>query len=203
MRLPKVELTRFPPIEGIFMWGIQFLAILLCPTKIALKFMTKAKELPPLEVLEARFSYDPETGTVTYKNTINPRAKQGQVVGWINNTGYLIVQIEKSEYLLHRIIYALYHKQNLLPDDVIDHSNQVVSDNRIVNLRKVKKSGNNYNRPLLKSNTSGHRGVYFNNSKSKWVAKLGGKQIGCFNTKEEAIFARLSMETRQKVFISQ
>jgi hypothetical protein len=164
--------------------------------------MTKAKELPSLEVLEARFSYNPETGIVTYKETMNPRAKQGEVVGWVNSKGYLIVQIDKSEYLLHRVIYALYYKQNLLPDDVIDHANRVVSDNRIVNLRKVKKSDNNYNQNLRKNNKSGVRGVYFSNSKNKWVAKVGNKHIGCFDAKEEAISARLSAELQQKILIA-
>lgn len=73
-------------------------------------------------------------------------------IPWINN-GYQRIKViqngyEKS-YLVHRLIYETLIGQ--IPKDLmIDHINQVKSDNRISNLRLVNKSTNNRNSSLIK-----------------------------------------------------
>lgn len=64
------------------------------------------------------------------------------------------------------------------------------------NIRITTKDIQAHNQRLRKTNTSNYRGVYFNKSKNKWEASVGNKNIGkrtylgCFNFKEEAVFAR-------------
>ncbi|MGU3904773.1 HNH endonuclease [Escherichia coli] len=53
----------------------------------------------------------------------------------------------------------------------IDHINGIRHDNRIENLRLVKKSANQRNRiKLSKNNSSGISGVYFCNTRKRWIA---------------------------------
>ena len=54
------------------------------------------------------------------------------------------------------------------------------------------------NRPLFSSNKSGITGVYYETSRSRWVANIVCNHkrtiIGRFKTKEEAVIARLEKE---------
>jgi len=161
----------------------------------------KAKELPPVDFLREMFDYDADTGIVTYRRFVNPRAQAGQVVGWKSTTGYLTVQINKQEYLLHRIVYSWVTGEILLGEEIVDHKNRCRDDNRWDNLRKVEKSGNNFNIKRRSDNTSGVQGVCFIRGKKKWQAKIGSRLLGYFSTKEEAILARLNAEKEAEVFI--
>ncbi len=75
----------------------------------------------------------------------------------------------------------------------VDHINRDVMDNRRENLRYVTSSQNGMNRGMMKSNTSGYRGVTWDKKTEKWRARIGlnGKQIwlGYFDDIEEAATA--------------
>jgi hypothetical protein len=77
---------------------------------------------------------------------------------------------------------------------IIDHINRNKLDNRRENLRLVSKSDNAFNSKTRSDNTSGHCGVSWEEKRKKWVARIciNGKvkQIGRFETIEDAIFAR-------------
>ena len=79
-----------------------------------------------------------------------------------------------------------------------DHINRNPFDNRKINLRKATPEGNARNHTIRKDNTSGTSGVYWLKKLNKWQAKigLGGKMksLGCFNTYEEAVEARVKAE---------
>lgn len=85
---------------------------------------------------------------------------------------------------LHRIIMGAG------PDQDVDHISGDPLDCRRSNMRLASKSGNAQNAKIRKDNTSGLKGVYWNNSHKKWVAQiwLNGKHIhiGCFTDKIEA-----------------
>ncbi len=81
----------------------------------------------------------------------------------------------------------------------IDHIDGVTTNNHRNNLRFASRFENMRNRGLFKTNTSGCAGVSFHKGKQKWQAQyaINGKNkcIGTFDTKEEAIAARLAVVT--------
>lgn len=102
------------------------------------------------------------------------------------------VKNSKQEYL-HRIILTA-------PEGVyIDHINGNTLDNRKENLRICTDGENVSNRTKLgTNNTSGILGVRFNNQRNKWYSEIQYQYkkifLGYYNTKEEAIEARIKAE---------
>lgn len=80
----------------------------------------------------------------------------------------------------------------------VDHINRNKLDNRRCNLRIVTNQQNHFNRPLNKNNHSGCTGVSFHKASKKWCCQISrdGKcqYSGLFDTKEEAIAKRKSLE---------
>ena len=93
---------------------------------------------------------------------------------------------------LHR--YIMNPPENM----VVDHINRNPLDNRICNLRICTQHENSMNQSIRCTNKSGATGVLWDKNRNKWRAYIivNGKQIylGRFNTKEEAIEARLQAE---------
>lgn len=79
-------------------------------------------------------------------------------------------------------------------DQIVDHINHDVKDNRKENLRNINKVENHKNIVLQSNNTSGCCGVYFRKKTGKYYSmiKINNKlkSLGTFNTKEEAINSR-------------
>ena len=94
---------------------------------------------------------------------------------------------------LHILIMKPEHEQ------WVDHINRDRSDNTRENLRIVDARQNAQNKGLLSINTSGVSGVSLY-KQTKWRARIGvdNKEIllGYFNTKDEAIKARLLAEIK-------
>lgn len=73
----------------------------------------------------------------------------------------------------------------------VDHINGDSLDNRRENLRLCTSRQNKRNRGMMPSNTSGFKGVYFQNNRKKWRAMIrtgNGKKtaLGTFLTAQEA-----------------
>ena len=117
--------------------------------------------------------------------------------GWHNGKGHLRVTYKQRGYMVHRIIYEMFHGP-ASDSHEIDHIDGIRDNNRIENLRLVTSSQNNWNSRNRKHNTSGLKGVYWENRKQKWRAQIGAfgkrKHLGYFATKEEAYAARLGAE---------
>lgn len=79
-----------------------------------------------------------------------------------------------------------------------DHIDRNELNNRRYNLRPCTIRQNNMNKSVRSDNTSNITGVYFDQSRMKWVARLQldgkNKYNKRFNSKEEAIVARLKAE---------
>lgn len=86
-------------------------------------------------------------------------------------------------YLLHRIAWKLMTGEE--PPGTIDHINGDPLDNRWANLRAATPVQQLGNQRLHRTNTSGHRGVHPHKS-GKWVAQIGRKYLGLFDTPEVA-----------------
>lgn len=103
--------------------------------------------------------------------------------------GYASTGIDGKDTLLHKIILPL--------PKTVDHINRDKLDNRRENLRYCTISENRVNAKLNKNNISGYKGLRYRPKKNinPWevTVKKNNKVIyvGGFNTKEEAIAARL------------
>ena len=131
--------------------------------------------------------YDPDTGDLYWRVTKSPKAAAGQKAGSVNQHGHVNLQIDKKMYAAHQIVFLLHH--GYIPKE-IDHINRVKTDNRIENLRPCTSTQNKGNIGLLRTNSTGIRGVSRNSRSGKYHAqiKINGKQtyLGRFDTLEEA-----------------
>lgn len=102
---------------------------------------------------------------------------------YFNNTGYA-VRGNPIKLLMHRVII------NAPKGIEVDYINLNRLDNRKVNLRLCTRADNCHNREKYKCNTSGYKGVYWDNKAKKWSAKIRNNNklinIGFFNDKLEA-----------------
>ena len=95
---------------------------------------------------------------------------------------------------MHRLV------TNAPKGKIVDHINRNSLDNRLDNLRVCDQSVNIMNRELLKSNKSGHKGVFWCNNlvTPKWKSKIEIRyktiHLGYFDTYEEAVIAREQTE---------
>jgi len=154
-----------------------------------------ARELTQ-EYVRELFDYDPETGVLTWKQSLNNRAPVGSYAGSIGADGYLGVGISKKRYRYHRIIWLWVH--GYVPENQIDHINQDKADNRLSNLREVSQVCNMRNTGNAKNNTSGVKGVTWWKKRKKWGASLmvNGKtrHLGIYDSFDDAVCARLAGE---------
>jgi len=83
----------------------------------------------------------------------------------------------------------------------VDHINGNTLDNRRSNIRVVTCAENSRNQKDRTENTSGFKGVHWDKSRGKWMAFIslptGFKNIGRFDTFEEAVAARLRVEVAE------
>lgn len=150
-----------------------------------------AKKLPPAEELRNKLRYDPQTGYIHSVKT-NRRVFTNK-----HHSGYLKGAIDGRTFTAHRVAMALH--LGYWPEGEIDHINGNKSDNFLTNLRIVDRSQNQRNCRRRKDNTSGHVGV-FERPQGTWQAYIshGGQKLylGTFQSKKEAIAARLSAQKR-------
>ena len=106
--------------------------------------MAQPKPLPPLETLREVFSYDPETGALTWKVTQGPNARAGTPPGGLDYKGYIVFQLNGRNLKAHRVAWYMHHGADPGPL-LVDHINRNRSDNRAANLRLVDAKGNRVN----------------------------------------------------------
>ena len=83
-----------------------------------------------------------------------------KIAGHLNNKGYFYINLNKTTYQEHRILYQFYHNIILTENQQIDHINLDKTDNRKENLRLVSHSQNQMNRKVQKNNLStGHKNI--------------------------------------------
>lgn len=149
--------------------------------------MVKVKRkrfVPTLEFLNQTFSYDKKAGLLKWKQQNKYRSKKDWV-GCIHK-GYASVYLNKSYYLIHRLIWFI--EKNEWPK-MVDHINGDTLDNRIGNLRAC---GSRINQQNRKYHRSGKKlvGAYFSKRSGRWSAQslIDGKVVrfGSYKTQEEA-----------------
>jgi hypothetical protein len=160
------------------------------------------------EYLRSRFSYDPETGDLTFKpkspdtcydrmwNTKHSGKKAGSITTTRNGKKYLIVGVDGQTLYAHRVIWII---TNGFSPDQIDHEDGDGLRNEWVNLRDASHTENAHNQRRRTSNSSGITGVRYRPG-FKWIAFIccDRKQvhIGSYETLLDAACARKSAELR-------
>lgn len=98
--------------------------------------------------------------------------KTKKVVGYPNNKDYLQIRINGKNYLVHRILYQIYHNVSLTKNDIIDHIDGNVRNNIKNNLRISTKSENCCNRKKSKNNKSGYKNIYINEKNNCYQIRI-------------------------------
>ena len=166
-----------------------------------IQYTMKTNPLPSLSRLHELFEYR-DDGVLIRKIGASggKNARKGDIVGNLNSHGYLGFQIDGKKYLVHRIIYYMYHGHI---DDTkqMDHIDGNRANNRIENLRLVTRSQNGHNQKIRKDNTSGVKGVSWHKDVMKFQARIktNNKSIhlGLFDTLEAA--EKAITEAREKI----
>lgn len=138
------------------------------------------------EDVKALFTYN--GGTLTWRADVKSRKVRGKPITSKTKAGYTHVYYKGKRYLAHNLIYLLHHSYS--PEHVY-HINDDRSDNRISNLgASTLEQGKHFAR-LPERNTSGVRGVYWDDSVYMWTVylKLDGKRkfIGRYIEFEQAV----------------
>ena len=145
-----------------------------------------------IEMMRRFFSYDPDTGVITWRET-RGKGMSGCAAGTKNYEGYIRIHCMGRSYKAHRIAWALFHNEQ--PPVYIDHINGQRDDNRINNLRACKNQENCQNSRMPKHNSTGYKGVAVcgNPETGRFRAYISPHRkqihIGVFDTPEEAAIA--------------
>jgi len=135
--------------------------------------------------IQELLDYNPLTGAFAWRRGAK---RYGKTVG-TNGNGYIRVQIDKKTYYLHKLAWLYIY--GYIPVGVIDHIDGIKTDNRIVNLRNIKKREDCLNRKIHRNGRKA--GCYFDMGKKKWTAQIRigdrRKTIGRYDTEEEASLA--------------
>lgn len=115
-----------------------------------------------------------------------------------SDNGYIVSDSSnKKRVRLHRLLLGMGNLK--INERIVDHINHNKKDNRKCNLRKCTSSQNNMN----KVPTNGeYSGVKWREDRNRWEARICKEKeitiLGLFNTKQEAIDARMKAE--QEIF---
>jgi hypothetical protein len=157
------------------------------------------------EELKRVLRYNHETGIFIWIKSVAKRIAVGDVAGNLDPAGYIRIRYKGCLYRAHTLAW-LYHYGEFPCMDV-DHIDCNKTNNSIANLRLATKHENATNRPLQKNNTSGVKGVRWNNRDKIWTASFVfmGRYIhvGSFKDKNRAASAiKAARELTQSNFIN-
>lgn len=144
-----------------------------------------------VEQVRAAFDYDPSTGVFRWKQH-KCSNRVGQVAGCLHKpTGYWFLCLNEQKIKGHIAAWIITY--GVHPKVPIDHKDLDKSNNRISNLRLSSMSNNGANRPKMKRNTSGFKGVFWKKDSRFWLAQIRVRNrtiyLGIYKDKMEAVRA--------------
>lgn len=145
------------------------------------------------ERLKSLLHYDPNTGVFTCIDNLNILWRAGKPIGWLNDSGYVIITIDKKRYRAHRL--AMLYMEGRFPPEHTDHIDGNRSNNKYENLRSVTEKENHKNVKLRASNKYGFTGVGWHKKTCKWRAFITAEEklihLGVFESLIDAVAARI------------
>jgi len=140
--------------------------------------------------------YNKFTGYFFWKINLKNGIHIGDVAGYKDKEGYIVIGIDGKTYKAHRLAWLYVH--GYMPELEIDHRDQIPWHNWIENLRETSNQCNIRNTGNPKCNTSGVKGVYWYKASNKWKASitvnLSLKFLGYYKHFHNAVCARLAAE---------
>jgi hypothetical protein len=134
------------------------------------QMMTKAKPLPPRELVEQLLDYELTTGLFLRKKKYG-KYEIGSIVGNANHDGYIYIRIKGKGYAAHRLAWLLVANED--PAELeIDHIDGNRQNNSFSNLRLANRTQNNRNAKTRRDNNSGYKGVHYSKDNGKWRAVI-------------------------------
>ena len=140
---------------------------------------------PSQEYLQECFAYNDDLGGLYwrvrpprhFKTTAASASSNarfaGRKAGVACPKGYVRIKLDGKTFGEHRLVWK--HQKGTEPPAEIDHDDRQRANNRVGNLLDTTRSANCINRDAGKNNTSGFKGVDWNNG--KWRARI------CINRK--------------------
>ena len=109
-------------------------------------------------------------GSLFWKNPTNPlKTPRGSLAGTVSKRGYVHIQYLRKIYKAHQLVYLMHTGQWC---KLLDHTNGILTDNRIENLRPATVIQNQQNSVKRKDNTSGVKNVSWHCRAKKWGVQL-------------------------------
>jgi hypothetical protein len=149
-----------------------------------------------LATLKEYLRYNPDTGVFTALKAWGKRPA-GRVLGSTTRHGYIQITVCNRAYTAQRL--AWFYTHGVWPNGVIDHINRIRNDNRLCNLRCVSQSQNALNTEYTTSKAKVRGVIYCKPWKATIQVNGKRKDLGRFDTLEEAINARKKAELLFKV----
>ena len=115
----------------------------------------------------------------------------GAEAGALDKSGYRIIGINGGRYSAQQL--AFLYMTGMSPK-IVDHKDRNPLNNKWSNLRASNKSLNSINSKVRSDNTTGVTGVI--RKSPGYIARIGQKHIGAFDTLEEAATARKQAEDK-------
>ena len=140
--------------------------------------------------LRELLSYNQATGVFNW-NSRKGGVRVGDVAGCKTPLGYILIGLDGSLYLAHRLAWMYVHGE--FPTAWIDHKDRNKSNNRIDNLRPATCPENMANTGVRSTNQSGFKGVSWDKKNKKWRATITVKarqiSLGRYELLEHAALA--------------
>lgn len=137
--------------------------------------------------LKELLTYDPETGYFT-RNINIQGFYAGERAGGITSKGYIAIGVDRKIYLAHRL--AFLYMTGEWPKELVDHKDEVKTNNKWENLREATNQENKRNVGARKNSKTGVKGV--SKCKSGYLVMFC---VGTYKTLEEAKEAYAKMAT--------
>ena len=146
-----------------------------------------------LEELRKKLIYNQINGKFYWKKVSATNSYLvGKEAGCVDKqTNYIKIQVNHKLYYAHRL--AWFYAHGFWPTE-LDHINRNRADNRLRNLREVSRSENQNNKNLARNNTSGYKGISWNQQEEKWHVSISKNKnrywVGRFRHLDDALRAR-------------
>ena len=125
--------------------------------------------------------YNPETGVWVWRASRYPIRNGTKAALGLDDKGYHRIKIDGTLYRAGRL--AFFYMMRKWPIQ-IDHIDGNRGDDRWINLREATCSENCRNRKVRRDSTTGAKGATRN--QRTFIARVGGRYLGCFATAEDA-----------------